>query len=211
MSNWNPDPPLSASSACKPCRRKAFHARLQAQQVPGQGLCGQCGCGKSRGGGGHIEVLQPRPAEDRTGGPLYRQANLCDDASGRRQAAHAPSVPEGDPDVVIRIDRHAIGNAFARAEACELPLGEGVPGLIELHCGNAPMGTIGHQHGAVGQKAWSIGYADAGANLLGGTTGVQPIQRAVGTQLGIVHGAGPEPPVVIDFAIIEAVASPLAG
>src|SRR4051812_50104152 len=57
-----------------------------------------------------------RAAERAAGGVRDGHCDLEEQLAFGREAAHAPPVPEGDPQAAHAVDRHAVGEAVALAE-----------------------------------------------------------------------------------------------
>src|SRR4051794_5532453 len=110
--------PLS-SSARKGDIGKSPDARYEHKQPPGIWLHVECLVIEPGASGRDVEPIEIAAAEGAAGWPCDRHFHGFQPLSLGRIAAHAPAVPEGDPQTAFRIDGHSVGVALAFLELQE--------------------------------------------------------------------------------------------
>src|SRR5690606_23465195 len=103
--------PGNDSAAIRECTH-AVHARADHKQSAGRGLLLQFVVAKSGACTGDVEVTEVFAAEGARSNPLCRKLDLFEPlARGGVVAYDGAAAPQGDPQVAVGVDRHAVGRS----------------------------------------------------------------------------------------------------
>src|SRR5258708_1011523 len=154
---------------------------------------------------GHVDLVEPVPAEDDAGDVPHRHADASLDRAVGRIAHEVAGDQLRVPHAALGIDGRAVGDAGIVLERGEYPLvGRRAGREVVVVLPDLALEGVGEIEGlVVGAPARAVGADDAVVHQGDGEIGIEAPQPADLQLLLVVHAAGEEAPAPVAFAVLQ--------